>query len=102
MPGVWIQHLGIQAENLRVTGADTPGSRLEGDDLAATVSASHQISPSLSIWAMAGFLYKAGQITLFLAASTLPPNTPSPETTKVIHSPAPTTADCSGQCVMSV
>lgn len=72
------------------------------DGFAATVSASHQVSPSLGIWAMTGFLYKAGQITLFHAACTLPPNTPSPETTKIVHPPAPTSADCSGQLVMSV
>lgn len=41
-----MHHLGIQEENLRVTGADTPGPRLEGDDFAATVSAAHQASPS--------------------------------------------------------
>lgn len=64
------------------------------------------ISPSLPIswrlWAMTGFLYEAGWIILFHAACPLPPNTPPLKTAKIIPSSAPTSADCSGQLVMSV
>ena len=97
-----MQHLGIQEESLRVTGADTPGPRLEGDDSAASVSAAHQASPSPGVSGLRLASSARQDVILSHAACALPPNTPSPKTAQIIHSPAPASADGSGQLVMSV
>lgn len=97
-----MQHLGIREESLRVTGADTPGPRLEGDDSAASVSAAHQASPSPGVSGLRLASSARQDVILSHAACALPPNTPSPKTAQIIHSPAPASADGSGQLVMSV